>query len=166
MGSQHASKSRTNNVCEWLHSGLRHIIGIAHPNPFVTIQLLRRVDEEATRRFEYYLEGNVVKRIRKRSLELEEKIRHIIERRNKHSSVVDEKQFLDSISSAYLEYYHKEKLARSDISLNVVVMSKQHMDEVANVLDEQNRYDHLEDSFDEQDFVERDAATEIISTLL
>ena len=162
MWSQHSSTSRTNNVCEGFHNGLRQIIGIAHPNPFVTIQLLRRVDEEATRRFEYYLEGNVVKRIRKRSLELEEKIRHIIERRNKHSSVVDEKQFLDSISSAYLEYYHNEKLARRDISLNVVTMSKQHMDEVAHVLDEQNRYDPLEDSFDDQDFIERDAATEII----
>ena len=141
MWSHHASTSRTNNVCEGFHNGLRQIIGIVHPNPFVTIQLLRRVDEEATRRFENYLNGNVDKRIRKRSLELEEKILNVIERRNKHGAVVDEKQFLDSISSAYLEYYHNEKLARRDISLNVVMMSKQHMDEVAGVLDEQNRYD-------------------------
>ena len=162
MWSQHASTSRTNNVCEGFHNGLRQIIGIVHPNPFVTIQLLRRVDEEATRRFENYLRGDVVKRIRKRSLELEEKIHNIIARRNKHSAVVDEKQFLDSISSAYLEYYHNEKLARRDISLNVVAMSKQHMDEVAGVLDEQNRYDPLEDSFGERDFIERDAATEIL----
>ena len=48
--SQHRSERRTNNVCEGFHNGLRQIIGIVHPNPFVTIQLLRRVDEEATPR--------------------------------------------------------------------------------------------------------------------
>ena len=85
----------------------------------MTIELLLRVDEEATRRFENCIDGNVDELIRKRSLELEEKIRDIIARHNKHSAVVDEKQFLDSISSAYLEYYHNEKLARRDISLKL-----------------------------------------------
>ena len=162
MWSQHGSASRTNNICEGFHNGLRQIIGIVHPNPFVTIQLLRRVDEEATRRFGNYLEGNIVKRVRKRSLELEEKIRLIVERYDKHRTIIDAKQFLDNISAAYLEFYHNEKLARRDISLNVVAMSKQHMDEVACVLEEQKRYDPLADSISECDFIERDAATELL----
>ena len=85
----------------------------------MTIELLRRVDEEAIRRFESCIDGNVDGRIRKRSLELEENIRNIIARRNKHNAVVDEKQFLDSISSAYLEYCNDEKLAKRDISLKL-----------------------------------------------
>ena len=162
MRSQHRSERRTNNVCEGFHNGLLQNIGIVHPNPFVTIQLLRRVDEEATRRFQNYLAGNVVKHIRRRSLELEEKIRNVIERYNKHRTAVDTKQFLDSISTAYLEFYHNEKLARRDISLNVITMSKQHMDDVTRVLEEQNKYDPLEDSVGEYDYIERDAATEIL----
>ena len=162
MWSQHGSTRRTNNVCEGFHSGLRQIIGIVHPNPFVTIQLLRRVDAEATRRFKSYLDGNVVQHVRKRSLELEKRIRFVIERCDKHNTIVDPKHFLDNISSAYLEFYHNEKLARRDISLNVVKMSRQDMDEVASMLDEQNRYDPLEDSVSEYDYIERDAATEVL----
>ena len=53
-----------------------------------------------------------MKYVIKRSLELEKMIDIIIERYNKHGTVVDSKQFLDNISSAYLEFYHNGKLAR------------------------------------------------------
>ena len=161
MWSQHASARRTNNVCEGFHSGLRQIVGIAHPNQFVTIQLLRRVDNEATRRFENYLSGNVLKRIRRRSLELEERIGNVADRYDKTRIAINPKQFLNNFSSVYLEFYHNKKLSRRDISLNVVALSKRHMDEIAAVLEEQNRYDPLDDSVGGYDFVERDTATEI-----
>ena len=128
----------------------------------MTIQLLRRVDNEATRRFENYLSGNVVKQIRRRSIELEERIRHVIDRYDKNRIAIDPKQFLDNISSVDLEFYHNEKLARRDISLNVVALSKRHMDEIVAVREEQNRYDPLDDSVGGYDFVERDTATEIL----
>ena len=160
--SQHSTKTRTNNVCEGFHNGLRQVVGVVHPNPFITIQLLRRVDKEATNKFDSYLEGNDVRRIRKRAIELEEKIRVIIERYRTHESVIHTKQFLDQISSAYLEFYLKEKLARRSVSLNVVSMTKQHLEAVANVLDEQDKNDPLDDSVTACDFIERDAASETL----
>ena len=159
---QHESETRTNNVCEGFHNGLRQVVGVVHPNPNITIQLLRRVDKEATNKFCCYLKGNAVRRIRKRAVELQEKIRLVVERYRAHKGVIRPNQFLDQISSAYLEFYHNEKLARRNISLNVVSLSKQHLDAVANVLDEQDRYDPLEDSENVCDYVERDARTEIL----
>ena len=41
-------------------------------------------------------------------------------------------------------------------------MTNQHMDEVASMLDEQNRYDLCEDSFCAYDFIERDATTDVL----
>ena len=129
----------------------------------MTIRLLPRVDAEATRRFENCIEGNVAKHVGKKSLELEKMIRLIVERYNKHGTVVDSTQFLDNISSAHIEFYHNGKRTRRDISLNVVVMSIQHIDEAASVLDEQNRYGPLEDSAGECDFIERYATAEVLS---
>ena len=159
--SQHTSKTRTNNVCEGFHNGLRHVVGVVHPNPFITIQLLLRVDKEATNKFDSYLEGNDVRLIRKRAIELEERIRLVVERYRTHESVIRPKQFLDQISSAYLEFYHKEKLARRSASLNIISMAKQHLEAVANILDEQDKNDPLDDSANVCDFVERDATSEI-----
>ena len=136
---RHESNTYTNYVRVGFHNGLRQVVGVVHPNPNITIQLLRRVDKEATNKFCCYLKGNAVRRIRKRAVELQEKIRLVVERYRAHKGVIRPNQFLDQISSAYLEFYHNEKLARRNISLNVVSLSKQRLDAVANVLDEQDR---------------------------
>ena len=143
MWSQHTSTARTNNKCEGFHSSLRQVSGIVHPNPCITIQLLRRVDKEATGRFDRYFEGGVAKRASKRSFQLEEQIRNAVERYDRYNTVIEVKQFLDRISSAYLEYYYNEKMARRNISMHVISVSKKHMDDIVNLLDEQSKYDPL-----------------------
>ena len=100
---------RTNNPCEGFHNGLRHTIGIVHPNPFVTIQLPRRVDEEANSAFTKYLCGEDVRRARTRTVNLNTKITTVVERYMKHRRVIPPKQFLDQIAIVYMEYYHMEK---------------------------------------------------------
>ena len=162
MWSQHTSTARTNNKCEGFHSSLRQVSGIVHPNPCITIQLLRRVDKEATGRFDRYFEGGVAKRASKRSFQLEEQIRNAVERYDRYNTVIEVKQFLDRISSAYLEYYYNEKMARRNISMHVISVSKKHMDDIVNLLDEQSKYDPLEETTCASDFIERDVETEIL----
>ena len=86
-----------------------------------------------------YFEGSTVRRIRKHAVELNEKTCLIVERHRTHKGVIRPNQFLDKISSAYLKFYHSEEFATGNNSLNVVSLSEQHLDAVANVLDEQDR---------------------------
>ena len=109
MWCQSSPGQRTNNRCEGFHNGLRHTIGIVHPNPFVTIQLPRRVDEEANSAFTKYLCGEDARRARTRTVNLDTRLATVIERYIKHRRVIPPKQFLDQIAIVFMEYYHMEK---------------------------------------------------------
>lgn len=120
MWCQHLNSERTNNRCEGFHNKLRQVVSIVHPNPFLAIRFLRRVDLESTNGFGMYLSGDDVKRMRRRTAELENEICDIIERFDATRDVCTPRQFLDRISQVYLEYYYHEKMARRNISLKLV----------------------------------------------
>ena len=109
MWCQSSLGQRTNNRCEGFHNGLRHTIGIVHPNPFVTVQLLRRVDEEANSGFIKYLCVEDVRRALTRTVNLNTKLATFIERYMKHGRVIPPKQFLDQIAIVYMESQRMEK---------------------------------------------------------
>ena len=152
---------RTNNRYEGLHNGLRHTIGIIHPNPFVTVQLLRRVDEEANSAFTKNLCGEDVRRALTRTANINTKITTVIERYMKHRRIIPPKQFLDQIAIVYMEYHHMEKMARRHVSLHLITLSKECLEEAMQVIAEQNNYDTLDNSTNDAAFVEQDIATEI-----
>ena len=53
-------------------------------------------------------------------------------------------------------------MARRNISMHVISVSKKHMDDIVNLLDEQSKYDPLEETTCASDFIERDVETEIL----
>ena len=138
---------------------LRQEVSIVHPNSFLTIQFLRMIDHESTSAFEAYLESDDVKRVRRRAAELERKLCDVVDRYDSHKDVVTRKQFLDRISLVYLEYYYHEKMARRFISLKLLSMTKERLDSIAAVMDEQNGYDPLADETTVTEYVERDNET-------
>ena len=161
MWCQHSNRERTNNRCESFHNMLRQEVSIVHPNPFLTIQFLRRIDHESTSAFEAYLGGDDVKRVRRRAAELERKLCDVVDRYDNHKDVITQKQFLDRISLVYLEYYYHEKMARRNISLKLLSMTKEQLDSIAAVMDEQNGYDPLADETTVTEYIERDNETEL-----
>ena len=161
MWCQHSNRERTNNRCESFHNMLRQEVSIVHPNPLLTIQFLRRIDNESTSAFEAYLGGDDVKRTKRRAAELERKLCEVLDRYNRNKEVITQKQFLDSISMVYLEYYYHEKMARRNISLKLLSMTKGQIDSIAAVIDEQNKYDQLEDETNTTEYVERNNETEM-----
>ena len=108
MECQSSPGQRTNNRCEGFHNGLRHTIGIVRPNPFVTVRLLRRVDEEANSAFIKYLCGEDVRRAWTRTVNLNTKLATVIERYMKHGQAIPQKRFLDQIAIDYMESHHME----------------------------------------------------------
>ena len=161
MWCQHSNGERTNNRCEGFHNKLRQVVSIVHPNPFMTIQFLRRIDLESTNAFEMYLNGDDVKRMRRRTEELENKICDIIERFNANRDVFPPRQFLDSISLVYLEYYYHEKMARRNVSLKLLSLSKEQLESIVAVMNEQNNYDQLDGTTNEAEYVDRNNETEL-----
>ena len=109
MWCQSSPGQRTNNRCEGFHNGLRHTIGIVHPNPFVTVRLLRRVDEEADSAFTKYLCGEDARRALTRTVNLNTKLATVIERYMKHRHAIPPKQILDKIAIVYIESHHMGK---------------------------------------------------------
>ena len=161
MWCQHANGERTNNRCEGFHNKLRQEVSIVHPNPFLTIQFLRRIDNESTNAFEKYLCGDDVKRTRRRTAELEQKLCDVIERFNASRDVVTPRQFLDSISLVYLEYYYHEKMARRNISLKLLSLSKEQLESIVAIMNEQNNYDQLDGTTNEAEYIDRNNETEL-----
>ena len=161
MWCQHSNGERTNNRCEGFHNKLRQQVSIVHPNPFLTIQFLRRIDYESTKAFELYLSGDDVKRTRRRSAELENKLCDIIERFNACRDIVTPRQFLDSISLVYLEYYYHEKMARRNVSLKLLSLSKEQLESIVAVMNEQNNYDQLDGTTNGAEYVDRNNETEL-----
>ena len=161
MWCQHTNRERTNNRCESFHNMLRQEGSIVHPNPFLTIQFLRRIDNESTSAFEAYLCGEDVKRTRIRAAELEQKLCEVLDRYNSHKDVITQRQFLDGISMVYLEHYYHEKMARRNISLKLLSMTKEQLEGIAAVIDEQNGYDQLEDETNTAEYIERNNETEL-----
>ena len=139
---------------------LRQEVSIVHPNPFLTIQFLQRIDHESTSAFESYLGGDDEKRVRRRAAELERKLCDVVDTYDDHKDVITQKQFLDRISLVYLEYYYHEKMARRNISLKLLSLTKEQLDSIAAVMDEQNGYDQLADETTVTEYIERDNETE------
>ena len=158
MWCQHSNRERTNNRCESFHNMLRQEVSIVHPNPFLTIQFLQRIDHESTSAFESYLGGDDEKRVRRRAAELERKLCDVVDTYDDHKDVITQKQFHDRISLVYLEYYYHEKMARS--SLKLLSLTKEQLDSIAAVMDEQNGYDQLADETTVTEYIERDNETE------
>ena len=152
MWCQSSLGQRTNNRCEGFHNGIMHTTGIVHPNPFVTVQLLRRVDEEANSAFMKYLCGEDVRRTRTRTVNLNTKLATVIERYMKHRHVIPPKQFLDQIAIVYMESHHMEKMARRHVSLHLITLSKECLEEAMKVIAEQNNYDALDNTTNDTAF--------------
>ena len=161
MWCQHSNGERTNNRCEGFHNKLRQEVSIVHPNPFLTIQFLRRIDCESTNAFAMYLSGDDVKRTRRRTTELENKLCDVIERFNANRDVITPRQFLDNISLVYLEYYYHEKMARRNISLKLLSLLKEQLESIVAVMNEQNNYDQLDGTTNEAEYVDRNNETEL-----
>ena len=82
MWCQHANGERTNNRCDRFRNKLRREVLIVHTNPFLAVQILRRIDDGSTNAFEMHLSDDRVKRTRRRTTELEHKLCDVIERFN------------------------------------------------------------------------------------
>ena len=112
MWCNNVSRDRTNNRCEGFHNGLRQAIPLAHPNPYVLIELLRRVEKDSSERFGQYLRGEDVCRSSRKRKALEAKLTKALERYRSLDMVITPKQFLDHIAISYMEFYNDDKLTR------------------------------------------------------
>ena len=92
---------------------------------------------------------------RRRTTELENKLCDVIERFNANRDVITPRQFLDNISLVYLEYYYHEKMARRNISLKLLSLSKEQLESIVAVMNEQNNYDQLDGTTNEAEYVDR-----------
>ena len=112
MWCNNVGRDRTNNRCEGFHNGLRQALPLAHPNPYILIELLRKTEKESSERFDQYLRGEDVCRSSRKRKALEEKITKALERYQSLNTVITPRQFLDQVAIAYIDFYNDEKMMR------------------------------------------------------
>ena len=93
MWCNNTTRERTNNLRDGFRNGLRNSTPLAYPNPFIPIELLRKVERETTARFKQYLRGDDTTGHSRRREDLEGKIFRAVERYKSLQLIVTPRQF-------------------------------------------------------------------------
>ena len=158
MWCNNVGQDRTNNRCEGFHNGLRQAIPLAHPNPYILIELLRKTEKESSERFGQYLRGEDVCQSTKKRKVFEERITKALERYRSLNTVITPRQFLDQVAIAYMDFYNDEKLTREKGTLEAARPFGK-VDAVRDILNQQSVCDDCR--MIESEFVEMNETTEI-----
>ena len=101
---------------------------------------------------------------RRRTTELENKLCDVIERFNATRDVITPRQFLDNISLVYLDSYYHEKMSRRNASLKLLSLSKEQLESIVAVMNDQNKYGQLDGTTNVVESVDRNKKLNCFAT--
>ena len=112
MWCNNVGGDRTNNRCEGFHNGLRQALPLAHQNPYVLIERLRKTEKDSTECFGQYIRREDGYRSSRKRKVIEEKMRRALEMYQSLNAVIISRRFLDRVTIAYIDFDNDEKLTR------------------------------------------------------
>ena len=162
--------NRTNNHAEAFHRWVGQSVCVAHPHPFILIQLLRDIEHQMVAHYARVRIGRGSRKTNKRMADLEHGIKSALMTYHRSSGrrradFSQEIQLLSDVSKLYVHYYHEQKCARKMASVPLIKKSTAVKQAVLHVLEEQNKITFDIEEETETDgfvFVDGDIQSEIV----